>query len=269
MPVETLVNLRIAERPRRQPQAGDSCSEVVLPVADACLRVRLYAPSEHTTVASLVPAARALADEQMRLLRARLESDGRAAPCKRGCTACCRYLVPLSVPEAIRLDDDLSAMPKQSRNAFRRAFALAGRCINAAGPPPAGRGLEAVAAWYANLQLDCPLLQDDLCSIYPARPIACREFLVTSEPDLCGRHDPHAGETASPTVSIAHAMAKLAAEIEQGPVESILLSLAPAWALRNAGRCGQARPAHLLAERLTAILKTLATRAVAGGCDAA
>lgn len=261
MPVETQIALRVSEHPHQDPRPGDVPSEATVPVADATLRIRLFAPPEQTTVASVMPAARALADEQTRLLLNRLKAKGKRVPCKRGCSACCRYLVPLSIPEAMRLADDLSAMPKQRQNPFRRAFAGAGRCVNAAGPPPAGRGLEAIATWYANLQLDCPLLQDDLCSIYPARPIVCREFLVTSDPEQCAQHDPHSGEPAFPTISIAEVMAMLAAEIEGGPVESVLLPLAPAWAARNPHRLRQSLPAPLLAGRLTAVLRALATRA--------
>ena len=33
--------------------------------------------------------------------------------------------------------------------------------------------------------LTCPLLVDDACSIYPDRPFVCRQYFVTSPPELC------------------------------------------------------------------------------------
>lgn len=269
MPVEESISLRISEHPQRPSESGDSCSECALPVSDAVLNVRLFAPAKSINCTALVPAARALADAQARLLRKRLVAAGETVPCKAGCSSCCRYLIPLSVVEALRLAEELSTMPAQNRKAFALAFNRAGRRINAAGRPPTERGLEAVSDWYANLGLACPLLQDDLCSIYHARPLACREFMVTFAAELCGRGDAGACSPATPSVSIAEALARLAAEVDDEPMQSVMLPLAPAWALRNARRREHTRPAPWLAERLAGILASLATRTAAGGCAAA
>jgi Fe-S-cluster containining protein len=49
---------------------------------------------------------------------------------------------------------------------------------------PEGGALE-LAYWQA--QQPCPFLQDDRCSVYPARPFACREHHVLSNPALCAQ----------------------------------------------------------------------------------
>jgi Fe-S-cluster containining protein len=269
LPVETQTRLRLSQHPREHPRPGDRTFEASLPVADAALHVELAAPPGRMTLPDVVPVARAVADESVDLLRARLEAAGQTVPCTRGCAACCRYLVPLSGPEALRLDEELSNMPAPRRNAVRRAFARAAQRVGSAGPPPAADGLKAVAAWYAEMDLDCPLLQDGLCSIYPARPIVCREFLVTSPAELCSRRDPEAGDIATPHVSVAEALAELAARLEAGPIESVLLPLALNWAGRNRRRGEQSWPTQRIAEELAQVLQALSTRAVAGGCAAA
>lgn len=38
---------------------------------------------------------------------------------------------------------------------------------------------------YFGLDLPCPLLADGVCSIRDDRPLACREYLVTSDPAHC------------------------------------------------------------------------------------
>src|SRR6185436_5557572 len=38
---------------------------------------------------------------------------------------------------------------------------------------------------YGTLALACPFLVDDACGIYAERPFVCRQYLVTSPPELC------------------------------------------------------------------------------------
>jgi len=38
---------------------------------------------------------------------------------------------------------------------------------------------------YFALRIPCPFLEDESCSIHAERPLVCREYLVTSPPELC------------------------------------------------------------------------------------
>ena len=38
---------------------------------------------------------------------------------------------------------------------------------------------------YFSQQIACPFLEDESCSIHPSRPVACREYLVTSPAEHC------------------------------------------------------------------------------------
>jgi Fe-S-cluster containining protein len=62
---------------------------------------------------------------------------------------------------------------------------------------------------YVTLGLVCPFLEDDACSIHPARPFVCRQYLVTSSPELCkdSLHQPV--EVVPIPIQPAHAMLKV------------------------------------------------------------
>ena len=47
---------------------------------------------------------------------------------------------------------------------------------------------------YFHAGVPCPFLEDESCSIHPMRPLSCREYLVTSPPELC--QDPSANQVA-------------------------------------------------------------------------
>ncbi|MBM3748571.1 MAG: YkgJ family cysteine cluster protein, partial [Acidobacteria bacterium] len=54
--------------------------------------------------------------------------------------------------------------------------------------PAALKSLEArrrIGEEYIRLALPCPFLEAESCSIYPHRPLACREYLVTSSAEGC------------------------------------------------------------------------------------
>jgi hypothetical protein len=104
--------------------------------------------------------------------------------------------VPIGDAEARHLRDLVDALPEPRRSQVRQRFADAVRAVaeaglfGATGRPDAGddRSL-ALANDYFRLRIPCPFLDDESCSIYPDRPLACREYLVTSPAANC--FDPH------------------------------------------------------------------------------
>jgi len=54
-----------------------------------------------------------------------------------------------------------------------------------ASSPVADEELDPINRAYYALKVPCPYLENELCSIYEARPAACRELLVTSPAELC------------------------------------------------------------------------------------
>jgi ribosomal protein S17E len=94
------------------------------------------------------------------------EENKKDIQCKTGCTACCFIEIDVSGDEAtliinyckengIEIDRDY--LTKQA-TAGRKTYSDVSRCV---------------------------FLKDNLCSIYPVRPVACRKHWVKTDPALC------------------------------------------------------------------------------------
>jgi Fe-S-cluster containining protein len=88
--------------------------------------------------------------------------------CARGCSHCCHMWTALRAPEALFIT---AALPADRRSAIEAAHAETG-------PLSYEERLALVRP--------CPLLRDDACSLYAARPIACRTTAST-DATVCAR----------------------------------------------------------------------------------
>lgn len=141
--------------------------------------------------------------------------------------------------------DLVASLPPDRKQATLERFAAARDTLRAQGFGE--RSLEGSASKddvlhlgldYFGLGIACPFLVGESCSIHPARPSACREYLVTSPAANCSdpaalpvRLVPSAG-------SLTEALSKLSAMILGGEPQVIPLTLALEWAIANreAGR---------------------------------
>jgi Fe-S-cluster containining protein len=149
---------------------------------------------------STLDAAATLSAEADREIEARLKAlavEGVQPTCRAGCDACCRQLVVVSPLEAhaisayVAADRELSqAVAGRVAEWEARVEALPelrsglDRLGEFDGYLPDNEG-DALEALYWKAQLPCPFLRERECSIYPARPFACREHYVVSDPALC------------------------------------------------------------------------------------
>jgi Fe-S-cluster containining protein len=174
--------------------------------------------------------------------------------------------VPLSPPEAFRISEEVTALPVRHRGRIVERYVRAAQTVLRAGPPRVADSLHPqvgfdetlarVSRWYAGLELDCPFLVRRICAIYAARPLACREHVVTHDPDRCAdpQHAPVEGQVAQP-VSIAVALSALAGEVEGADPEAVMLPLAMMWAQEQRQRAERTYPAVELFRRLADILR--------------
>lgn len=223
------------------------------------LRVQVFGESLEVPVrggeaplrlSELVPIARRLADRITDwTIRAACHA-GKPPSCRAGCSACCRYLVPLSPPEALRLREELAELPDQARQRLTDSCRQAGLHVMrlARSLPPSHNEAEARES-YANLQIDCPLLEGGLCSQYDRRPLACRTYHVVSDPRLCASPSESLHERLALPFSPTQALCRLSAELEGTTPQAVLLPLALDWADRNAARARRAWPAGVLVRR--------------------
>jgi Fe-S-cluster containining protein len=148
-------------------------------------------------------AAELLARRQGELIERELvvlQEAGEAVSCRAGCAACCRQLVVVSPVEALAIERHVRSADRAQRRRWEAAHARHSRGLSR--QPALMRRLQAFRAargylspeegdtlereyWAA--QLPCPFLEKERCTIYAARPFACREHFVVTPPEQCAR----------------------------------------------------------------------------------
>ena len=116
--------------------------------------------------------------------------DGHPLSCHRGCAACCtlnvtmtsleayQIIIYLSQTEGMELLDRLSTSSDKSRFIPELTInALARHCAESDEIPEEQHGLG---------QGVCPLLIDDTCAVYTARPLACRTMVSSRNCRITG-----------------------------------------------------------------------------------
>lgn len=161
-----------------------------------------------TKVMELLPLAREISGGITAIAIGRELAEGRNISCRAGCNACCAHLVPIAPAEAVRLAEVVEAMPGTRRGAVEKRFGNAVRRLREAGlvdrsapagqaalrsPAPTGKTpWEDVSLRYFKARIPCPFLEDALCCVYPERPMACRQYNVTTPASLCATMSPDA-----------------------------------------------------------------------------
>ena len=121
-----------------------------------------------------------------------LKAHGGRISCCKGCGACWIQLVPISEAEARRIAKLVESLPEPRRSQVKARFEDAAKRLAEAGLLKASaagtlvsRRLPRVRLGIFRQAIPCPFLEDEACSIYPDRPITCREFLVTTPAIYC------------------------------------------------------------------------------------
>jgi Fe-S-cluster containining protein len=139
----------------------------------------------------LVPLIHEMASRSVGLALGLATREGKELSCRAGCGACCRQLVPVAPAEVFYLVEKMLDMPVEKRKVPLSRFDENEKKLVSTGLIDDIRNLgdtgdnNAVAEKYFALGLACPFLENGSCSIHPWRPIACREFNVTSPAERC------------------------------------------------------------------------------------
>jgi Fe-S-cluster containining protein len=172
-------------------------------------------------------------DRELGVLAAR----GVTATCSKGCAHCCRQEISLPRAEAEAIVDWIQAawQPAQIDALKDRLRAwLVWHHDEFKRRVGSGEDRQVVAYEHGPL---CVALQDNACSIYPARPMACRIHYVSSSPDACRQtRDPaFSGDEQVAVLSSIHrvsqpAILRIRAVIErQGGDFLATVHLLPEW----------------------------------------
>jgi Fe-S-cluster containining protein len=192
------------------------------------------------------------------------EAAGKHISCKKGCSACCRAQpVPVTPAEAHALARLVETLPEPRRSEVRARFEDRVARAKAAGlfdllirevPIEDKDQAHSVAQYYFSLGLSCPFLEDDACSIHPARPFVCRQYLVTSNPALCT--DPLANkvEVVPMPVKAAGALLVAAEPVAGRPQMTVPLVVALEYDARHREELDRTGDAELILRRWLAEL---------------
>ncbi len=239
-------------------EAAEDALDVALDLPGKVHCVRFTWSDPEIALSSLVPAARRLCDEVVHRTVAKAQLDGAKIPCRKSCSACCRYLVPLSAPEAMLLSSEFATLPPPASRRLQRNFEQSLKRLTAAPPPQDALELNhprELSRWYKSLGLACPLLRKETCSAYSRRPLACREHTAVNN----GRSGTLAGcpglaRLAMP-ISVLEALAELTSSISRRPLESIMLPMMGQWIADNADFAAQTFSTRELLQSLGTILQ--------------
>jgi len=167
--------------------------EIKLKIEGRPLELKVSVPAKPVTVRRMLPVFREMANAFVGLGEKDVQMSGKQISCKAGCGACCRQAVPLSVPEAYDMAKLVEEMPEprrsEIRERFRRArehfegidwFEQLGKATGLSRKERNDLGVE-----YFREGVPCPFLEEESCSIHEHRPLACREYLVTSPAEKC------------------------------------------------------------------------------------
>jgi Fe-S-cluster containining protein len=210
-----------------------------LPVEGAVLRGTVQVPAGKTTLTQLLPVIQGIENVIVGAVSDQAQAAGRPISCKAGCGACCRQMVPLNVFEAEALTEWLRSLPAERQaelaERFHRALCalrdagiidriLESESVTEEGP------MTQLAIDYFHAGVACPFLENESCSIHPIRPLACREYLVVSPPELCKDPAVHDVTGVRLPVKLSRALHHFGRTVTRDPRGWIPLVFLMAWA---------------------------------------
>jgi Fe-S-cluster containining protein len=256
-------------------EAGAARVKLQMEAGDLEMQVEL--PRDPVALDQLLPLAQGLADGLVTLGVAAEQAEGRSISCRAGCGACCRQIVPIAEVEARRIGRLVDEMPDDRRAAVESRFAKAREqlaiselleTLERRDDWRPGESRE-VGTRYFRESIACPFLEHESCSIHPDRPIACREYLVTSPAENCAAPTAETVKCVKLPASVWNALARFDAPRGGGSaIRWVPLVLALSWARENTEE-PPARPApELLRELIDRVTRSGQTPAIARAPDA-
>ena len=209
---------------------------VELPVPDGVMRGKVAVTTGQMRLSGLVRTAYALTDAMVARANDLEVENGHTISCQASCGACCRHMVPVSPPEAFYLMDYIDSVEPDRRKAVLKRFDNIVETLTRhemidelLDPDFTDDPILPAAREYFGLRLACPLLVDESCSIHPHRPVACRDYNVTSPPEWCRQPYEHEVAKVPMPLPLSAPLARLTAAVTGEKPSLIPLSLVPHW----------------------------------------
>jgi Fe-S-cluster containining protein len=157
------------------------------------IQIQTQVPEGDVGITGMLPLMRNFTDMLVQLSAETVTSQGKTITCRAGCGACCRQPVPVSEAEARALAAYVANLPQERRAAVVERFRAVLEKLAGAGLLDDLRRMQdledserkELGMAYFKLGMPCPFLENEACSIYPIRPVRCREYLVTTPAEYC------------------------------------------------------------------------------------
>jgi len=255
---------------------GSNCDAKVIDldmdILDEKICIRIGVRQVRARLAAIVPLARTICSKINDVVIKNIRNNGEQISCYKGCSACCKCcLVPLSVPEAFRLKDEIDKAPAEKRNLTWRNCLIASHHLltqkttkkfleqSAESLSNNPAHLNLISDWYSSLKLTCPFLHQDICTIYERRPLVCREHFIIGSAEGCKDENSFA-EVVDMPIRISNALGQLASELEGTEEQAVILPLALLWCEDNKKRAEKTWPFETMVTRLVEIIEAMANK---------
>lgn len=201
------------------------------------VEMKVTVPTGPCRPIQLLPILRSITEQVVEIGVDQAREKGRTVSCAKGCGACCRQLVPISNMESRELARLVDEFPAARREAVKARFAAGLEQLQSNGIAEKLRRREDLPmdAWreigmqYFQQGVPCPFLEEESCSIHPDRPLACREYLVTSPAANCARPTADTIKMVNLPAKVSHIPAMLERLPDSGRTQWVPLILALEW----------------------------------------
>jgi len=220
------------------PDAQDpTIVRLCLDIAGERLEADVRLPTRAVRPIDLLPVLMSLDDAVLAIIERYVARQGKTVSCTKGCGACCRQLVPITEVDALYLREIVSEMPDERRAHVESRFRAALEELRRSGMLDRLRGVneldfegrQRLSADYFACGVACPLLEEESCSIHRDRPLTCREYLVTSPAEECGRPMPQRTARIALPVKLSQALGRFGDGVGRREPRWLPLVLALDW----------------------------------------
>ncbi len=209
--------------------------EITLSVCDEPLRLQLSVPAKAVKPQVMLPVFQKLANTFTDIAVRQAEQAGGVISCQKGCGACCRQPIPLMEVEIYYIATLINQLPEPRRTEIKSRFEAAATHFEENGWQQQFEAatdeteLKAANRAYFFEGIACPFLEEESCSIYLQRPVACREFMVTSPATACFTDEQEAIQKIPVEVSALTGLSHFGATGRLSPKNFLPMVFAPEW----------------------------------------
>lgn len=174
--------------------------KIVLKIGGEPLEMEMTVPATPVKPQRMLPVFQQMSNSFVDMGVKAVEAEGEKISCKAGCGACCSQPVPISKVEVYNIAELVENIPEPRKNVIKKRFTDAFEHFSKIGwfekmqaltssppkdPKEQKQAVVDLGLEYFREGISCPFLENGSCSIYESRPLACREYLVTSPAENC------------------------------------------------------------------------------------